>query len=626
MHLSHTTSRLSKSRITAVAAAAGAASLAAALAAAPPAGAVSGAGSSASSSALAASPPASASPAAAASGSWTVYHGDPAGDGVAAPVSSVNTSARAWTSPALDGKLYGEPLVSGGLVYVATENDTVYALSAGTGAVAWSTHLATPVPASSLPCGNITPSVGITGTPVIDTSRGEIFVVADELVNGSPEHVLAGLSAASGAVEVTQNVDPPGQNPANILQRTGLNLDNGRVVFGYGGNNDDCATYHGYVMSAAETGGTPAVFTVDSGSGESQGAVWMGGGAPAVDSSGNIWVTSGNGSVTSASGPYDNSDGTLDLSPSMTLSQFFAPSTWPSDNAGDADLSTEPALLSDGQVVVSGKSRMVYLLNGAHLGGVGGQQAELQAGCGDDIDGGMAVDGSTVYLPCLSGITAVQTTASPATLKVAWQGTVGGGPPILAAGLVWTIGQNGTLYGINPATGAVTQQAPIGVPANHFPTPSVADGLLLAPSANQVVAFTASAASGSATGEIHAAGAGKCLDVPNITHTEGTQADIWDCNGGSNQEWTSTSSGQLTVYSGGDCLDASGQGTTPGTAVGIWPCNGGANQQWSLSSNGTITGVQSGLCLDVTNASTTDGALAELWTCNGASNQQWTGP
>ncbi len=128
------------------------------------------------------------------------------------------------------------------------------------------------------------------------------------------------------------------------------------------------------------------------------------------------------------------------------------------------------------------------------------------------------------------------------------------------------------------------------------------------------------------TGEIHAVGAAKCLDVPNKTTTEGTQTDIWDCNGGSNQEWTATSSGQLTVYSGGDCLDASGQGTAPGTKVDIWPCNGQSNQQWHLNSNGTITGAQSGLCLDVTGASTADGALADLWTCTGGSNQQWTGP
>lgn len=129
---------------------------------------------------------------------------------------------------------------------------------------------------------------------------------------------------------------------------------------------------------------------------------------------------------------------------------------------------------------------------------------------------------------------------------------------------------------------------------------------------------------GGSAGEIHAVGAGKCLDVPNSTHTEGTQADIWDCNGGANQTWTPTSSGQLTVYSGADCLDAYNAGTTPGTKVDIWPCTGGANQEWSVNPNGTITGTQSGLCLDVTGGSTADGALAELWTCNGQSNQQWT--
>ena len=69
----------------------------------------------------------------------------------------------------------------------------------------------------------------------------------------------------------------------------------------------------------------------------------------------------------------------------------------------------------------------------------------------------------------------------------------GWGPPIVAAGLVWTIGQNGTLYGLDSSTGAVRQQAVIGAPANHFPTPSVGDGLLLAAAANQVVAFATGA-------------------------------------------------------------------------------------------------------------------------------------
>jgi Ricin-type beta-trefoil lectin domain/Cellulase (glycosyl hydrolase family 5) len=131
---------------------------------------------------------------------------------------------------------------------------------------------------------------------------------------------------------------------------------------------------------------------------------------------------------------------------------------------------------------------------------------------------------------------------------------------------------------------------------------------------------------GSSTGEVHAVGAGKCLDDPASTTTLATQMQIWDCNGGANQTWTHTSSNQLTLTVGGTtlCLDANGQGTSPGTKAIIWTCDGQANQQWTLNSSGTITGVQSGLCLDVTGASTADGALVDLWTCNGQSNQQWT--
>ena len=429
----------------------------------------------------------------AASSSWTVYHRDADGFGVAGPVPAVGTTARAWTSPALDGEIYGEPLVSSGRVYVATQNDTVYALSAATGAVVWSAHLGSPVPSADLPCGDITPTVGIAGTPVIDQSRGEIFVVADELVNGKPAHMFAGLATASGKVEVTRDVDPAGADPAALLQRTGLTLDDGRVVFGMGGNYGDCAAYRGRLIAVPETGGTPKTFTVDAGAGESQGAIWMGGAAPVVDASGDIWVSTGNGSVYSDRHAYDNSDSVLELSPSLKLLQFFAPATWATNNSEDLDMSTAPALLPDGQVILTGKSRIVYLLSGAHLGGIGGQQAALGSACSEDIDGGVAVQGTTGYLPCTSGIIAVRAAKSPAALHLLWSSGTGGGPAIVAAGLVWTIGPNGMLYGLSPATGTVRQQASIGVPANHFPTPSVADGLLLAPSADHVVAFTASA-------------------------------------------------------------------------------------------------------------------------------------
>ena len=369
-----------------------------------------------------------ASPGPANAVSWTVYHDSPQGTGVAAPVTAVDTSTRVWTSPALDGELYGEPLVFAGRVYVATENDTVYALSAATGAVVWSAHLGSPVPSTSLPCGDITPTVGITGTPVIDPARGEIFVVADEMVNGSPAHMLTGLATATGKTEMTQDVDPAGADTAALLQRTGLTLDDGRVVFGMGGNFGDCASYRGRVIAAPETGGRPRTFTVDAAADESQGAIWMGGAAPVVDGSGHVWVSVGNGSVYSSSHAYDDSDSVLELSPTMRLLQYFAPSNWAANNSQDLDMSTAPVLLPDGQVILAGKSRIVYLLDGAHLGGIGTQQATLGSACSDDIDGGIALSGMTVYLPCFSGIIAVGAGQSPPALHLLWSSGTGRRP------------------------------------------------------------------------------------------------------------------------------------------------------------------------------------------------------
>jgi len=116
---------------------------------------------------------------------------------------------------------------------------------------------------------------------------------------------------------------------------------------------------------------------------------------------------------------------------------------------------------------------------------------------------------------------------------------------------------------------------------------------------------------------------GRCVDVPNASTSNGTQVQLWDCHGGSNQRFTYTSSKQLMVY-GNKCLDASGRGTTNGTAVIIYDCNGQPNQQWNLNSNGSITGVQSGLCLDANAAGTANGTKIIIWSCNGQSNQQWT--
>ncbi len=128
---------------------------------------------------------------------------------------------------------------------------------------------------------------------------------------------------------------------------------------------------------------------------------------------------------------------------------------------------------------------------------------------------------------------------------------------------------------------------------------------------------------GGSTAVLRGSGSNRCLDVPGQATANGTFLDIWDCNGGSNQQWTLLSNGELQVY-GNKCLDVPGAATAAGTKVEIWDCNGGNNQQWTLNSNGTVVGRGSGLCLDVVGAGTANGTAVDIWNCNGGSNQQWT--
>ncbi|MEV1201602.1 ricin-type beta-trefoil lectin domain protein [Microbispora rosea] len=117
--------------------------------------------------------------------------------------------------------------------------------------------------------------------------------------------------------------------------------------------------------------------------------------------------------------------------------------------------------------------------------------------------------------------------------------------------------------------------------------------------------------------------AGRCLDVPNQSQTNGTQLNLWDCNGQTNQSWTYTSGKALQVY-GNKCLDAEAAGTANGTKAIIWDCNGQANQQWNVNADGTVTGVQSGLCLEASNFGTSNGTKVQLWSCTGTTSQKWT--
>ncbi|MFB4284688.1 lectin [Nonomuraea sp. MTCD27] len=125
------------------------------------------------------------------------------------------------------------------------------------------------------------------------------------------------------------------------------------------------------------------------------------------------------------------------------------------------------------------------------------------------------------------------------------------------------------------------------------------------------------------TSALRGVGSGRCLDVNGASQANGALAQIWDCNGQPNQQWTSTSAGELRVY-GGKCLDVNAAGTADGTAVIIWDCNGQNNQKWRLNADGSITAVGANKCLDVTGSGTANGTKLNIWTCTGGTNQRWT--
>ena len=402
---------------------------------------------------------------------WPEYNANPARTGVAAGVPGAGALSTAWTAR-LDGAVYGQPLLVGNEVIAATENDSIYALNRATGQVTWHTQVGTPVPVSSLNCGNIDP-LGITGTPVYDAGNGLVYAVAE--VTGY-HHTLVALDAATGAVKLSRDLDSPtaANQPANNQQRPGLTIDNGRVYAAFGGLYGDCGAYQGSVVSAPLAGNGPLTRWITPTSRE--GAIW-GTGGPVTGPDGNLWVSVGNGAA--ESGAYDGSDSVTELSPALQRVAYFAPASWADDNANDLDLgSTQPALAAGGAVFVMGKRGIGYLLSAADPGGIGGQLAE-QAIC--DAEGAAAVSGATVYEPCQDGgMAAIQVSAADKSIKVLWRGPGDAeGSPVIGGGAVWVTSYSdsgGTLYELNPATGAVEHQIAISDGLPHFSSLSLGGG------------------------------------------------------------------------------------------------------------------------------------------------------
>ncbi len=408
---------------------------------------------------------------------WPVYHRDPLRSGVAVGIPPLGRLRRAW-SRALDGAVYAEPLAVGGLLIVATENDTVYALDPIDGRVVWQRHLGTPVPLSTLPCGDINP-LGITGTPAYDPATGLVYLVAE--VTG-PRHLLFALDVRDGRVVWSRDVDVPFSTPLATQQRTALAIGSGMVYFGFGGLWGDCGAYRGAVVGVPATGRGPTItYEVPT---AREGAVWATAG-PVMDAHGNLYVATGNGAANQP--PYDGTDSVLELTPQLRLRSRFAPARWAQDNATDLDLgSVSPTLLADGYVFIAGKSGIGYVLRQSALGGIGHPVSSAPV-CASF--GGTAFVGSTVYVPCADGIRAVAV-GRGGGITVLWHtGAGASGPPVVGGGAVWSVNTGtGVLDALAPRSGAVRAAVALG-PVPHFVTPTLwGDRVFVGTSAGVVAA------------------------------------------------------------------------------------------------------------------------------------------
>jgi polyvinyl alcohol dehydrogenase (cytochrome) len=412
---------------------------------------------------------------------WPTYHGDAARTGNDTTEPALLPIAQTW-STAMDGAVYGQPVVFAGRVFAATENDTVYGLDAHDGHVLWSAHVGTPVTGIrglAGGCGNIDP-LGITSTPVVDTTTARVFVVAERHDATGFHHQLFGINAYSGGIELSVNVDPTSdQNEViRLQQRAGLALGNGRVYIGFGGLYGDCTPYHGWLVSTDENGGGKISFDVAPHT--TQGAIWATSG-PAIDTAGNVYVATGNPNPVPSTGDYGES--VIKLGPSLNVLGAFT-----SSNASDdLDLgSVGPSLLPGNRLFQTGKQHQGYILSTANLST---PIATIPTVCSGDADGGNAYSPTLnfIFVPCRgTPITAVNLGNN----QIQWRNFAANGPPILAGGVLWAVNWiSGTLIAVNPATGVTAATLAVGRQLPTFTSPSAALGLILVGTTSGVTAF-----------------------------------------------------------------------------------------------------------------------------------------
>jgi outer membrane protein assembly factor BamB len=424
-----------------------------------------------------------------------------------------------WDDNSLSGAVYGEPLVYDGTVYVATEDDTIYAIAATTGAVRWKLQVGTAVsisvvdsaPTLSGGCGDIDP-LGITGTPVIDPATGELFVAEETETAGAGDwqhirHLLVAVSLRTHRELWQRDVDPPRPNTAGTYyipaeqQRPALTLAGGRLYVPFGGLDGDCGQYHGYVEELAESGSGPlGTYQVPT---QREGAVWETNGL-LVAADGDLYFATGNGSSNDVA-DFDEGNSVVEVSASLRRLGVWAPSNWVQLNDADWDLGSGGPIQVPGTslLFVAGKpatnGSFGYLMTEGRLGGIG-HGAYTGAVCrsggvfgadASDTVGSGSHERIFVYAPCGSGTEGLEVTTSPPSFHQVWSPSTGApnGPPIVAGGMVWALAWNSNeLYGMSPTTGRVAVER-VTAQLEHFATPGVGDGMLLVPTSGGVEAF-----------------------------------------------------------------------------------------------------------------------------------------
>ena len=332
----------------------------------------------------------------------------------------------------VDGYMYAEPVLKsnvtiGGkvhnVVYVSTENDSVYAFDAdsyGTGAPLWQVSLLL-TGETPLTNGPIKPVEGVTSTPVIDPSTNTIYVVSSQTSSSSGSTFrLHALDIATGAEKfggpAQLNVSAAATNgdsqggvqilTTSCIQRAALLLANGNIYMGF------ASCHSGWLVAySASTLAQAGVFnasTILNGEGPyaSAGGIWMGAGGPVADSAGNVYVTTGNGpwNGTNAWG-----DSFLKFPPTPTAGangtmqpiDYFTPSIYQYMDCQDSDLAAGGLLLIPGsnQLLGGGKTGTMFLVNSGTLG----HESATDAGVTKEQVWGAGLPNGGTYtsIPCL---------------------------------------------------------------------------------------------------------------------------------------------------------------------------------------------------------------------------------